>query len=176
MVRILVMVIFVVINYVLQTTFFPHVAILSVTPDTALVLIVSYAILRGDIEGAMFGLFAGLVQDVSGGMFIGIFALLGFLVGYICGKPFRNFFKENYFLPFFIVVMASLAHQFALYVATIMFTGQLEFVHYLRTIILPSTIYTASLSIPLYIVLHFINARIERHEGKMRTWFDKDKL
>jgi len=174
MIRILVMVTLVIINYVLQTTFFPHVAILGVTPDTALVLIVGYAILRGDIEGAMFGLFVGLVQDVSGGMFIGIFALLGFFTGYVCGKPFRNFFKENYFLPFFIVVAASLVHQFALYVATIMFTGQLDFVHYMRTIILPGMIYTASLSIPIYILLHFVNARIERHEEKMRSWFDRN--
>jgi len=175
MIRIITMVAIVIINYVLQTTFFPHVAILGVTPDTALVLIVGYAILRGDIEGAMFGMFAGLVQDVSGGTFIGIFALLGFITGYVCGKPFRNFFKENYFLPFFIVVIASLAHQFVLYVTTIMLIGQLDFLHYLRTIILPSIIYTASLSIPLYIVLHFINARLERHENAMRSWFDRNE-
>ena len=174
MIRIITMVLIVVVNYVLQTTLLPHVAILGVTPDTALVLIVSYAILRGDIEGAMFGLFAGLVQDVSGGTVVGVFALLGFLTGYVCGKPFRDFFKENYFLPFFVVVGASLLHQFAFYVTTIMFTGQLDFFHYVRTIILPGTIYTASLSIPIYIVLHFANTLVERHENNMRNWFDRN--
>jgi len=131
-----------------------------------LVLIVSYAILRNEIEGALFGLFAGLMMDIAGGMFIGIFAMLGFVVGYICGKPFKDFFKDNYFLPFFVVVCISFAHQFVLYVITIMFAGQLEFWHYMRTIILPKTIYTASLSIPLYGLLHFINIRLERHERK----------
>lgn len=178
MARILVMVILAILNYVLQSTLFPHIAIMGVTPDTALVLIVSYAILRGDIEGAVFGLFVGLVQDVSSGMFIGIFALLGFITGYICGKPFRDFFKDNYFLPFFIVAIAAFMYQIALYITTIMLAGHLDFAHYLRTIILPGTVYTASLSIPLYILLHFINARIERHEEIMRSWFDKrnDKL
>jgi len=173
--RILVVAALVFVNFVLQSTLFPHIAILGVTPDTALVFIVSYAILRGEIEGALFGLFTGLVQDVSGGFFIGIFALLGFVAGYVCGKPFKDFFKDNYFLPFIVVVIVSLVHQFALYVTTVMFTGQLEFLHYLRTIILPKTIYTASLSIPLYSLLHFINAKLERHEEKFRAMFKNDK-
>ncbi|MCL1786737.1 MAG: rod shape-determining protein MreD [Defluviitaleaceae bacterium] len=169
--RIAVMVAIVFINFVLQTTLLPQVAILGVTPDTALVLIVSYAILRGEIEGALFGLFTGLVQDLSSGLFIGLFALFGFVAGYVCGKPFKDFFKNNYFLPFAIVMVVSLAYQFALYVTTVMFTGQLEFGHYFRTIILPKTIYTASLSIPLYSLLHWVNTRLKRHEARFQGIF-----
>ena len=164
--RIVVVTALVLINFVLQTTLFPHIAILGVTPDTALVLIVSYAILRGEVEGALFGLFTGLVQDLSGGFTIGLFALLGFVTGYVCGKPFKNFFKDSYFLPFAVVVVVSLVYQFVLYVATVMFTGQLEFFHYFSTIILPKTIYTASLSIPLYSFLHFVNTKLKRREKR----------
>jgi len=171
--RILVIVLLVLVNFVLQSTLFPYFAILGVTPDTALVFIVCYAILRGEIEGALFGMFTGLVHDVSGGFFIGIYALLGFVAGYVCGKPFKNFFKDNYFLPFIIVVIVSLIYQFVLYVTTIMFTGQLEFLHYIRTIILPKTIYTASLSIPLYILLHYMNKKIELHEERFSGLFKK---
>jgi len=175
MVRIIVVIALVFVNIVLQSTLLPHFAILGVTPDTALVLIVSYAILRGEIEGALFGLFAGFMQDISGGMFIGIFALLGFVSGYVCGKPFKDFFKDNYFLPFFIVVVICLVYQFVLYVTTIMFTGQLEFLHYARTIILPKTIYTASLSIPLYSLLHFVNGRVERYEERFGGLIGRNK-
>ena len=171
--RIALVFILVIINFVLQSTLWPELAIMGITPDTALVLIVCYAILRGDIEGALFGFFTGLVQDISGGFVIGVFALLGFVIGYICGKPFKNFFKDNYFLPFVIVVIASLVHQFGVYVLTIMFTGQLEFFHYLRTIILPSTIYTASLSIPIYAIMHFVNSRLEKHEEHFASLFNK---
>jgi len=164
--RIVVIFVLVIANFVLQTSLLPNFAILGVTPDTALVLIVCYAILRGDIEGALFGLFAGFIQDISSGMFIGIFALLGFFAGYISGKPFKDFFKDNYFLPFAIVVTVSFLHQFILYVTTIMFTGQLEFLHYLGTIILPKTIYTASVSIPIYMLLHFVNSKIESFEAR----------
>ena len=175
MLRIFILLVLVLVNFVLQSTLFPEIAILGVTPDTALVLIVSYAILRREIEGALFGMFVGFVQDASGGMFIGIFALLGFVTGYICGKPFKNFFKDNYFLPFAVVVLASLAHQFALYVATILFTGQVNFFFYARTIILPKTVYTALLAIPLYAFMHFVNTRLERHEKSLRFFLGKNE-
>ena len=171
MVRILVMAVIIIVNFVLQSALFPELALLGVTPDTALVLIVSYGILRGDIEGAVFGFFSGLMFDMFAGMFLGLFALLGFLTGYVCGKPFKDFFKDNYFLPFVVVVMASIVYQVIVYILTQMFAGNLDFLHYARTIILPQTIYTASLSIPLYGFLHFVNAKIEIHENNFRSLF-----
>jgi len=159
------------INFALQSTFWPQFSIMGVMPDTALVLIVSYAILRGDIEGALFGFFTGLVHDMLAAMFIGVFALLGFLTGYVCGKPFRDFFKDNYFMPFFVVVAVSLVHQFGFYVMAIMLTGQLDFSHYVRSIMLPTTVYTATVAIPIYAVMHFINTRITRHEANFKSLF-----
>lgn len=174
MVRVISFAAIIIINFVLQSTLFPELALLGVTPDTALVIIVSYGILRGDIEGAIFGMVTGLVHDMLTGLFIGIFALLGFLTGYFCGKPFKDFFKDNYFLPFIIVVMASVAYQTALYITTVMFTAQMDFLTYATTIILPKTVYTASLSIPIYSFMHFVNARIERHERNISSLFGKD--
>jgi rod shape-determining protein MreD len=164
MLRVGVLAALILLNFVVQATLLPFISIMQVTPDTALVFIISYAILRGDIEGALFGFFTGLVQDALGGFVLGFFALLGFLTGYICGKPFRDFFKDNYFLPFFVVVGVSLVYQFLVYVGTVMFLGQANFWFYFANIILPGTIYTASLAVPLYAFLHFINTRIERHE------------
>jgi len=173
--RIFVLFVLVLINFVVQSSIFPHLSILGVTPDTALIFIVSYGILRGDIEGAIFGLLTGLFHDMMGGEFIGIFALLGFLVGYLCGKPFKDFFKDNYFLPFAVVVIMTLFYQFFLYVTTMLFVGQFDFWLYVRTIIIPKTIYTASLSIPVYSIMHFVNAKLEKYERDYRNVFkDKD--
>jgi rod shape-determining protein MreD len=141
---------------------------MEVTPDTALVFIVSYAILRGDIEGGIFGFAAGIVQDALGGTVLGFYALLGFLTGFVCGKPFRDFFKDNYFLPFFVVIGMCVVYQFVIYVSTVMFSGQADFWFYFRAILLPKTIYTASLSVPLYAFLYFLNYKIEQLEGYVR--------
>ena len=163
------------INYVFQTSVWPQISILGVTPDTALIFIVGYGILRGDVEGAIFGFSAGLLQDIFSGGPIGMFALLGFLIGYVSGKPFRDFFKDNYILPFFIVLGAILAQQFIIYFSSFLFRGYLNLPQFAWTIILPTTIYTASLSIPLYSLLHFINGRIERWESDRRNLFEGDR-
>ena len=169
------MAVVILVNYVSQTSVWPQVAILGVIPETALILIVSYGILRGDIEGAIFGFSAGLLQDIFSGGPIGMFALIGFLVGYASGKPFRDFFKDNYFLPFFIVLAAVIVQQFVIYVSSFLFLGYLNLPLFARTIILPTTIYTIALSIPLYSLLHFINARVERWESERRNLFEGSK-
>jgi len=172
--RISVMAAVILVNYILQTSVWPGIAILGVIPETALVLIVSYGILRGEIEGAIFGFSAGFLQDIFSGGPLGMFALIGFIIGYASGKPFRDFFKDNYFLPFFIVLAAVLAQQFVIYVSSFMFLGYLNLSLFARTIILPTTIYTIALSIPLYSLLHFINSRVERWESDRRNLFEKD--
>ncbi|MDR0271772.1 MAG: hypothetical protein LBI27_00435, partial [Clostridiales bacterium] len=76
----------------------------------------------------------------------------------------RDFFKDNYFLPFFVVLVVSFVYQFLVYLSSVLFFGQPDFWFYFRAIIFPKTIYTASLSVPLYAFLFFINSRIERFE------------
>ena len=161
------------INFVMQTSILPHIAIFGVTPDTAIIFIVSYGILRGDVEGAIFGLSAGLLQDIFSGGPIGMFALFGLLIGYVSGKPFRDFFKDNYFLPFFIVLIAILFQQFMIYVSSFLFLGHLNLALFARTIILPTAIYTVTLSIPLYSLLHFVNGRVEHFEQARRNLFNE---
>ncbi|MCL2405397.1 MAG: rod shape-determining protein MreD [Defluviitaleaceae bacterium] len=171
--RVSVMGALILINYVMQTSVLPHVAVFGVTPDTALVFIVCYGVLRGDVEGAIFGFSAGFLQDLFSGGPLGMFALYGLLIGYVSGKPFRDFFKDNYFLPFFIVLIAILFQQFMIYISSFLFLGHFNLALYARTIILPTAIYTVSLSIPLYSLLHFINGRVERYESGRRNLFEK---
>ncbi|MCL2016402.1 MAG: rod shape-determining protein MreD [Defluviitaleaceae bacterium] len=161
----------IIINYVLQSTVFIRFAILGATPDTAIIFIVSYGILRGDVEGAIFGFFAGLTQDLFSGHFIGLNAMLGMLTGFVAGKPFKDYFKDNYFLPFGIVVSATLAYQLLVFFTNFLFRGWFNFGFYFATIIIPRTIYTALLTMPLYGLMFVINSKIESFENNRRTFF-----
>jgi len=158
----------------MQTSLWPGLAIFGAVPDTAVIFVVSYGVLRGDVEGAIFGLCTGLLQDIFSGGPIGMFALFGMIIGYISGKPFRDFFKDNYFLPFFIVLVAILFQQMAIYVSSFLFLGHLNLPHFAWTIILPTVVYTASLSIPLYSLMHVINTIVERWETERRNLFEGD--
>ena len=161
----------IIINYVLQSTVLVRFSILGVNPDTAIIFIVSYGLLRGDVEGAIFGFFAGLTHDMFGGHFVGLYAILGMLTGYIAGKPFKDYFKDNYFLPFIIVVAATLSYQSLVFFTSFLFRGRLDFIFYFTFIILPKTIYTASIALPLYSLMFIINSKIEDYEHGRRSLF-----
>ena len=171
MLRIGCMAALILLNYVLQSTLLIRVSILGVNPDTAIIFIVSYGILRGDVEGAIFGFFAGLTHDLFGGHFIGLYAMLGMLTGYVAGKPFKDYFKDNYFLPFMIVVASILAYQIVFFFINFLLFGRFAFWFYFTSIILPKTIYTASLAIPLYSLMFVINSKIEDYEHNRRNLF-----
>jgi len=155
-------------NMILQSTLFQHAAILGVLPNTALLIVVSYAILRGDVEGALVGFFAGLLQDIFFGRYIGFYAACGAVTGFICGKPFKDFFRENYLLPLPLVGISMLTMEIVFYVFHFLLFGQTDFWYYFRKIILPETVYTVFLSIPAYRLVYGINRRLEAF-NKRRT-------
>ena len=167
------MAVLIVLNYVLQSTVLSRFVIFGVQPDTALVFIVSYGLLRGDVEGAIFGFFAGLMHDVTGGTVIGLYAMLGMVTGYFAGKPFKDYFHNNVFLPLALVVVATLVYQFVYYFLVFLFQGRVALGLYFQEIILPKTIYTAILAVPLYSLLFWINAKITRWESFNRKLFKK---
>jgi len=151
-----------VLNIILQSTLFQHFEILNMLPNTALLIVVSYAILRGDIEGAIVGFFAGLLQDLFFAQYIGFYAMCGAVTGYLCGKPFKDFFRENYLMPVILVVAAMFANEIVFYVFHFLLFGQTDFWYYFHKLMLPATVYTLFLSIPVYRVVYGLNERLER--------------
>jgi rod shape-determining protein MreD len=158
-------------NFILQSSVLPALEIFGVAPDTALILTVGYGVLRGDVEGAIFGFCCGLAHDLFGGYYIGLFAMLGMLTGFVCGKPFKDFFHDNALLPFIVVPLASVAYQFVLYCAEFLFTGRSSLLLYTGYVIIPKTIYTTAFAIPVYSLLYVINGKLERYEKNRRNIF-----
>jgi len=159
------------INFILQSTLFGYIEFFGIRPNTALIIVVSVAILRSDIDGAITGFFAGLLQDIVFGRVIGLNALLYMCIGAVCGKPFKDFYRENYFLPIFLAVGATFFYEFAIFVATFLFRGRLDMPFYFQRIILPSLAYNAFLAFPLYRVLYSINKALEAQENAGRRFY-----
>jgi len=172
MLRVFLLAILLLINFIAQTTLWPALAVLGVAPDTAVILIVSYGMLRGEIEGALFGLAVGLVADIFTGVHVGTYALMGFVMGYVSGKPFKNYFKDNYFLPFFVVITMMVASQLLAYLVHIVLVGRLDFWFFAHSVALPTVVYTAALAIPLYSFLHYCNDKVETYEKNRRAFFE----
>jgi len=172
MLRILLLAVLLLFNFIAQTTLWPELAILGVVPDTAIILIVSYGMLRGEIEGALFGLAVGFVADIFTGVHVGTYALMGFVMGYVSGKPFKDYFKDNFFLPFFVVCVMVVVGQLLAYLLHVLFVGRLEFWFFVHAVALPTVVYTAALAIPLYSLLHYCNDKLETYEKNRRAFFE----
>ncbi|MDL2248900.1 rod shape-determining protein MreD [Tyzzerella sp. OttesenSCG-928-J15] len=169
--RIAVTSIIVFVNFILQSTLFENFELFSIRPNTALVILICFSVLRSDGESAAIGFFTGLLQDIVFGKAIGFFALLGMIIGYVCGKPFKDFYRENYFLPLFMVVIATFFYEFSIYIFTFLFRGRLDVVYYLRRIIIPSVCYNAFITLPIYRIIYAINAKLETREYPNRKLF-----
>lgn len=169
--RIIITALVIFINFILQSTLLDYIRIGAIKPNTALVIIICYAILRGDVEGAIIGFFTGLLHDLFFGNTIGLHALLYTVVGFVCGKPFKNFYNENFMLPIILAGVSSLFYEFGIYFFEFLFRGRINIIHYFWAIILPSAVYATILSVPLYRLIYGINDLLEEREHKHRKLF-----
>jgi rod shape-determining protein MreD len=162
--RILTTSIIIIINFILQTTLMQYIQIHGILPNTAVILIVSYALLRGSIEGAVVGLFAGLLQDIFFGTAFGYFTFLGMATGYLAGRSNRNFYRENYVMPIMLCSIAVFLYETAIYLTSFLFRGHLNIFYYFGRTILPETVYTAMFTIIVYRILFSVNEWLELKE------------
>ncbi len=169
--RIFVTTLVVLFNFLVSASLNEYIQIVGIKPNTAIIVIVSFAMIRGDVEGAIIGFFTGLLQDIFFGRFIGLYALLGMLTGYFCGKPFKNFYSENFVLPFFLVAVSIVLYEFAFYTSNFLFRGKVDIFNYFIGVILPEAAYSTLLSVPIYRIIYGINSRVEAFEKSRRKLF-----
>ena len=129
--RIFITAIFIVLNFLMQSTILHYIEIRGVIPNTTIILIVSYALLRGSTEGAIVGFFSGLLQDIFFGTSLGYFTLFNTITGYLFGRGNHNFYRENYLLPMMLCTIAVFLYETMIYLTSFLFRGQLNFLYIL---------------------------------------------
>ncbi|MBE6008534.1 MAG: rod shape-determining protein MreD [Lachnospiraceae bacterium] len=169
--RIIVTGLLIIINIVIQSTLLQHIAIRGVIPNTAVIMIVSFALLRGSVSGAATGFFAGLLCDILFGNTFGFYALLGTVTGWICGSFNTNFYRENYFLPAVLSCASVFLYDCAIYLFGIVQGISFSYISLLFNIILPEAVYTAVFVIPVYRIVFAANEQLESRERRNRRLF-----
>ena len=169
--RIIVTGLLIIINIVIQSTLLQHIAIRGVIPNTAVIIIVSFALLRGSVSGAAAGFFSGLLYDVLFGNTMGFYALLGMAAGWLCGKFNTNFYRENYFLPAVLSCAAVLLYDSTVYLFGIVQGIGFSYISILFNIVLPEAVYTAVFVIPVYRIVFAANEQLESRERRNRRLF-----
>jgi len=173
--RIFILAIIVLLNFILQTTLMHYIAIGQIIPNTALVIIICYALIRNDIEGAIFGFFVGLLNDIFFGHIVGVTSLLMLTTGYFSGKVFKDFYKENYIVSFILVATASLIYEFMFYMVNFLLIGRTNFLRYFAHIILPTAAYNLVVCIFIYKIIYSINNKLEKRYNKKIGFMNKKR-
>ena len=162
--RILLTSILVFVNFILQTTLLPYLSIGGVLPNTALIIVVSYALLRGSISGAMVGFFSGMLMDIFFGTSIGFYALLFLLAGLAIGRSQKEFYRENYLLPVIICSLTAMVYESIVFITGFVFQGETNILYFLLRLLIPAAVYTAVVTVPIYRLLFGVNEWLELKE------------
>ncbi|MBR2061698.1 MAG: rod shape-determining protein MreD [Anaerotignum sp.] len=152
------------VNFILQTTLFPLLAIQGIFPNTALIIVTSYALLRGSKEGAVIGGCTGLLMDIFFSTMIGFYTVLYLAIGLLFGRSQKNFYRENYLLPVIFCAISTVLYQAVLYITGFTFRGEGNLLHFLVSILLPEIVYMAIVTIPVYRLLFAVNEWLELKE------------
>ena len=162
--RILITALIIFLNFILQTTLFPLLAIRGIFPNTALILVTSYALLRGSKEGAIIGGCCGVLMDIFFSKMIGFYTLLYLAMGLLFGRSQKTFYRENYILPVIFCTIATVLYQAVLYITGFMFRGEGNILYFLFSVLVPELVYTAVVTILFYRILFGINEWLELKE------------
>jgi len=164
-VRVFVLFLIILIDAVLQGTLLQGIGILGIVPNISIALVATYALLRDDVEGAIFGLCLGFVKDVLHSDILGYYSLMFLVAGYLCGKSRRSFYRENYISALAIIALTAFLYETAFYITGFLLRGNALFLHYLTHIILPTVLYTTLVSVIIYFLMCRINNLLE---GRLR--------
>lgn len=143
--RIIVLALILIVNLIFDSTIFQYSRIMGIKPDFIIVIVVSYAILRGSSYSSIIGLTAGILVDMMYGKVFGINAISYMITGYVIGMIHENVFKDSV-LPAIIFNFAAVfvcQHIFFIfsYLSNNLIGLYGSYIYILTRIILPQCFY-----------------------------------
>ncbi len=162
--RFVVTTVLILVCFLLQGTVFHALSFGGIVPNLLIVLTASFGFMRGEKTGLLIGFFCGLLVDVFFGNSIGFYSLLYMYIGYMNGKFSAVFYPEDIKLPIALILGSDLFYGLVCYVILFLLRSRFDFEYYFIHIILPEIVYTIVVTIFLYPLILWINAKLERGE------------
>jgi len=148
---------------ILQVSAFSSISIGGAGPDVLLVTLVSVALLRGSITGAVAGFLAGLIVDVTTLGTLGLTSLLLTLAGYWAGRYGETTGRARPHAPLVATVAATLFVEVGGFVLDSLLGGAVE----VRAVLLAlpaAVIWNALLAYPVFALVRKLVGSTERIE------------
>ncbi len=147
--------------YLFQTTIFGNMDIAGIKPNIVIILVVFTAYRYGKIPGMFMGVFTGLLFDFTEGSYIGYYALLYLVIGYLVGFCSKLYNNDSILVPLGLVGLSDFFLNFLIFVTGFLLRNRLDLPYYLVRIILPEFIYTIVVSAPIYKFVEWIYQKLD---------------
>lgn len=141
-----------VMNYFLQTSFFPMLSFFPVIPNTNLLVVLFSGIFFGNFGGALIGLCVGLVQDMIFSHTMGMHALVLFLLGFSSGYL-KNYFREGHFpMSILLISVGVFLYHILYYLVCYFFASDVLFLEFIREKLMGELVLDVLLGVPLFLL------------------------
>lgn len=149
---------------ILQTTLVPSLAIWSVFANLPLLVVVSWGLLRGPREGALWGFIAGLMVDLLSGAPFGAATVSLIVVGFLAGLGETTVFRARVALPMIVMFLATIVYEL-LFLLIVSISGQwVAWLDSVFRLVIPSAILNAVLTPIVFLTMSWLYARFGREE------------
>jgi rod shape-determining protein MreD len=140
---------------IMHLTVLNGIKIFAARPDLILIGVVFFGLFIGPSAGLEAGAFAGFMCDIFALDFFGINAIVYALAGLTAGLLSAKVFKESKRTEFAIVIFFTVFSMSLHFILEHFMSRSLEFsfFEYIYTSVLPASIYTGVLSIPIFFKL-----------------------
>ena len=119
-------------------------------PDLLLVTLVAVALLRGPVDGALAGFFAGLVVDTATLATLGVTSLLLTIAGYWSGRYGETTARDRAHAPFLAVLVVTVLYSVGALVVHFMLGDPVSARLVLVDALLPTALFNLALTAPIY--------------------------
>ena len=159
--RIALNVLFIVLAFTVQKGIFHLIPFLSAAPNLLLIIVFTYGFIYGSEAGLFYGVTAGILLDLSGGGPFGFYTLIYCYMGYLNGICTKYYYEDYITLPLLLCVVNELAYNLYIYVFRFLLRGRLDFLYYMKAIIVPELIFTLVMTLFVYRLFLFASRRLE---------------
>ncbi len=148
---------------VAQVSIFSELHVFGAVPDLLLVSLVSLALLRGSVVGALGGFFAGLLVDTATLGTMGLTSLVLTLAGYWIGRYGETTGRDRAHAPFLSVAVVTVLYELGLLVVHFVLGESAPAGAVVRSIV-PAIVLNLILTAPLYALWRRALRTAERDE------------
>ena len=123
------------VSFLLQCTVLNTVAVFGITPNILLVLTIVYSFFFQKMDGIVFSILFGLIQDMFFGQVVGISPLIYFAVGMLLKMVRSVVFRDNKLLLILVTAAATLFYTAAYWAPnSMMLHADMSLIYWLKSV------------------------------------------